>query len=92
MNAATAKKYYNSITRQSGIVHKDKAMRQLDLFLLQWLVAGSEGSNHSNLASLLLIWFDCRQRMFWRNEIAGIKLQQINNSNLSQIENGTATS
>ena len=31
--------YYNSITRKSGIVHKDKAMRQLeDLFLLQWLV------------------------------------------------------
>ena len=27
------KKYYNSISRQSGIVHKDKAMRQLDLDL-----------------------------------------------------------
>jgi len=25
--------YYNSISRQSGIVHKDKAMRQLDLDL-----------------------------------------------------------
>ena len=32
------KKYYNSISRQSGIVHKDKAMRQLDLDLLQWLM------------------------------------------------------
>ena len=28
------KKYYNSISRQSGIVHKDKAMRQLDLDLV----------------------------------------------------------
>ena len=36
------KKYYNSISRQSGIVHKDKAMRQLDLDLweMNWLVAG----------------------------------------------------
>ena len=35
------KKYYNSISRQSGIVHKDKAMRQLDLDLweMNWLVA-----------------------------------------------------
>ena len=50
-------KYYNSITRQSGIVHKDKAMRQLDLFLLQWLVAGSEGSLVSFAKISLICWF-----------------------------------
>ena len=38
------KKYYNSISRQSGIVHKDKAMRQLDLDLweMNWLVAAAQ--------------------------------------------------
>ena len=42
MEQFTEESYYNSISRQSGIVHKDKAMRQLDLDLLQWLmVAGS---------------------------------------------------
>ena len=35
--------YYNSISRQSGIVHKDKAMRQLDLDLWQWLMVAYSG-------------------------------------------------
>ena len=37
------KRYYNSISRQSGIVHKDKAMRQLDLDLLTMSDCGSSG-------------------------------------------------
>ena len=47
------KKYYNSISRQSGIVHKDKAMRQIhfgeELFFLfnSWLVAALAHSIHS---------------------------------------------
>ena len=42
------KKYYNSISRQSGIVHKDKAMRQLDLDLweMNWLVAAAAQQQH----------------------------------------------
>ena len=42
--ASRIKKYYNSISRQSGIVHKDKAMRQLDLDLweMNWLVAAAQ--------------------------------------------------
>ena len=52
------KKYYNSISRQSGIVHKDKAMRQLDLDLweMNWLVAGQpiqQTKNNSNLLFLM---------------------------------------
>ena len=51
------KKYYNSISRQSGIVHKDKAMRQLDLDLweMNWLVAG-ERSPLMNQAILIDWW------------------------------------
>ena len=47
------KMYYNSISRQSGIVHKDKAMRQLDLDLweMNWLVAGPRKEKDK------LIWF-----------------------------------
>ena len=70
--------YYNSITRQSGIVHKDKAMRQLDLFLLQWLVAGSEGSNKQFSKINFICWIDFNQFPFWREKLNWINLQQQN--------------
>ena len=63
------KKYYNSISRQSGIVHKDKAMRQLDLDLweMNWLVAGPA---HSAIQQFISIcsseWADWLNCECWR--------------------------
>ena len=68
--------YYNSISRQSGIVHKDKAMRQLDLDLweMNWLVAAARESTNSIIFSLWewekrdwIVWFPLAARPLFKN-------------------------
>ena len=70
------KRYYNSISRQSGIVHKDKAMRQLDLDLweMNWLVAAARESTNSIIFSLWewekrdwIVWFPLAARPLFKN-------------------------
>ena len=71
-------KYYNSITRQSGIVHKDKAMRQLEALELWEIAVGGEERddwmkwNRDWIACL--VWFS--RKSVLAQWIPAIKLKQ----------------
>ena len=66
------KKYYNSITRQSGIVHKDKLER-----LAEVEMTDAAGKEKTELLAEIKVWFGLlNSRLVWSSELNSNKRKQ----------------